>query len=516
MAPNLLTIAIVCLNLVRSRTLRFHSTPKLRGHTSWTGNRSSNGTNCWNASIWGDTPYKLTWPMCRRSHSNRGGGLGSRMERLGLSLRRGQCITVLTIGGSVTAGRCLTCPGSYLPNAEGDAWPAQLETWLNRALPCAGPGRHKVHSIGVSAVGSDYWTDQILEWKQDTDHILNHADLVVVEAAINDMEVYHDIRADVAGLGYYGKIHFFTELVIRQLLQVPKQPAIIYAELTWRNFESAAQKDGHGDAALDHLPVLQHYGVDQVSMINAFLPLHTAQKRQWMKSVYFTDCCHPSQLGHKMSAQAIGYALLQYESATSRHVALERRQWFEPETEDEDIPPSLFVAEGIASRYDGTARTSRMRLWNESEIMPFIAPWSVGFSFAEDVPGKPGLLAYKVGMNLELGIPFKRTTVGKRIMANIGLLKSYEHMGVVNVTLGVDAQGPNQKCARPSSPAKDPTRASLDCLWNKNISVYVGETLMVDADNLRQGCLRVHFQVVPAEAARAENKVKLIDLTVIA
>ena len=57
---------------------------------------------CWDVKALGGTKTPLTKGQCRRSRANVGDT--TRLRRLVRKLRRGECITVVTLGGSVTEG----------------------------------------------------------------------------------------------------------------------------------------------------------------------------------------------------------------------------------------------------------------------------------------------------------------------------------------------------------------------------------------------------------------------------
>ena len=76
---------------------------------------------CWDNAVFGDTDFKLTRAMCRKSR--RSVGDMQQWQPLLEKLRSGQCINVAAIGGSVTCGTGLKHPKRYAPWL---AWPALL------------------------------------------------------------------------------------------------------------------------------------------------------------------------------------------------------------------------------------------------------------------------------------------------------------------------------------------------------------------------------------------------------
>ncbi len=67
-------------------------------------------------------------------------------------LRDGNCVHVLIIGGSISAGR-------GLPNG-APSYPALFEQAVNEAFPCE--GQHTVSNLARGGVTSDYWCVRVL------------------------------------------------------------------------------------------------------------------------------------------------------------------------------------------------------------------------------------------------------------------------------------------------------------------------------------------------------------------
>ena len=171
-------------------------------------------------------------------------GLGMQPpERLQNLLR----VSVAVLGGSISCG-------SYVPNGIArrritramvgatskslrgggfeNAWPAALQILLAArwGLPVT------VHNLCERARGSDHWSATVASssasgganaTSRSFAHLLNGADVVIVEAASNDMADYTTAgrEADSATS--------FTELLAHQLLALPQQPWLLWLTAGW-------------------------------------------------------------------------------------------------------------------------------------------------------------------------------------------------------------------------------------------------------------------------------------------
>merc|ERR1719433_2479078 len=116
----------------------------------------------------------------------------------------------------------------------------------------------------------------------DPSHPLWQADMIFYDANANDVQNNME-QYPIATTGSESSpeavaaIKLNTEKVVRALKAAPRDPWIIFAELSW----VAKGKDKHWDAEWIHLPVLQHYDIDQVSVLDTVLPI-TEEKEKWL------------------------------------------------------------------------------------------------------------------------------------------------------------------------------------------------------------------------------------------
>mmetsp|Transcript_68634 Transcript_68634/g.182558 ORF Transcript_68634/g.182558 Transcript_68634/m.182558 type:complete len:410 (-) Transcript_68634:63-1292(-) len=406
-------------------------------------------------------------------------------------------------------------PGGTIPDAEHNVWPNQFRRWLNHNFPCSGPGGHQVHNLAESASGSDYWSFRIFDLKKNSSSSLWKADLVVVETAVNDIRETQ--RASTGGEAGDGKIQYFTELMARQLLSAPKRPALIWLTVGAREWWPNSPPPHHKDATYAHLPVLEYYDIPQISVIHAFLPL-TRDRSEWLKKHYFEDsCCHPSVLGHMMCAQVLGSALMEesaFMDATATADTRQRRAWFTSEPVREELPQAMFRADDDTLRLD-TGSVATLDLTDPHRAEGHVQARS-GFEFTEDVQGKPGLIAMDVGADVTIGMAL-RNNGGGAAELNVGMLKSYERMGVVRVSY---ALAPAHECGSPASFDKGlefKSAGEIDASWSVRASVHDFTAMKLDLQGLgeTEACLWLNFRVVPASPPRELNKIKLLDLLLV-
>ncbi|KAL4856611.1 hypothetical protein ACK3TF_003052 [Chlorella vulgaris] len=159
------------------------------------------------------------------------GGDTSRSRRFLAKLLRGEAVTVVAIGGSITWGQGST-KGSNLD------WSSRLFAWLRASFPAA---NHTLLNRAVPATPSSYMS-LCVSW-----HVPPDADLVIAEYNIND------------GPGKADEIRQAHERLLRKLLVYPNRPAVI--ELLYyrrpNNFTNEVSPyRHHGD---DEMGVLAEY-----------------------------------------------------------------------------------------------------------------------------------------------------------------------------------------------------------------------------------------------------------------
>lgn len=195
-------------------------------------------------------------------------GNQARLQRLIEKGRNGAPVTMVTIGGSITAGGGASDGAHYYGRL--------LQDWWNEIFPSS---TSTLVNAGVGGTRSDYGS---LRARRDV--LAYNPDLVVVEFAVNDF-----------GAGQDGDTY---EGLVRQLLDAPSQPAVILLfMMTYKPgyLESQTTQQGWQSA------VGANYNVPMVSYFDAIAP--ELLNGNITDAQITPDQVHPSDLGHAYAAQ---------------------------------------------------------------------------------------------------------------------------------------------------------------------------------------------------------------------
>ena len=461
-------------------------------------------------------------------------------------LLRGECLRVIALGGSVT---CATAGGvqnrSDHPHAVGDAWPARFGAALDAAFPCSGAG-HAVANLCQGAVASDFWVERVAEWRAEEADAsaagpspLAGADLVVCDTAHNDVE---ELRHREHHLDDGARIGKYNELLINLLLRprggggdvAAARPAVMYVALSSRKgFETrdqAAPGGGRADGVWAHAPVTRHYGVPQVSVVDALGPFAPGSPQAaWFAEVYKADGWgHPNVLGHQLGADLLVQLLL-------AHVASSQLRVLPSVGEAAPPPPYVLPATMLYATDD------ELRMYTEGAPMHIsaiehsparglvrVAALS-GFEPITDVPGKPpGLIATAVGAFATWLVP--PATLAARAgrlqgALHVLSLKTYDRMGTVRVQV-LRTAAPGCEALDFSAPFSPQelrmeiiANATVDCLRppEQRVSEVEVDALSFNATALVAGggCLLIHATVIDSAPPRADNKIKLMSFVLL-
>lgn len=202
--------------------------------------------------------------------------------------RQGEDVTVAFIGGSITQGA-----GAIPINRECYAYKA-----FEQFCRLAGRGTEdNVHYIkaGVGGTPSELG---MLRYERDVCREGSvEPDVVVVEFAVND-------AGDETGGECYDSL-------VRKILAAEKKPAVILLFAVFADDWNLQERLS---------PVGRAYGLPMVSVRDAVVEqfYRTPETgRVFGKNLFFYDCFHPTNLGHQVMADCIGY-LLRYADAMPR------------------------------------------------------------------------------------------------------------------------------------------------------------------------------------------------------
>ena len=466
------------------------------------------------------------------------------LANVSAKLLAGQCLKVVALGGSIT---CATAGGlanrSDHPQSLADAWPTRFVAALDAAFPCGTAG-HSVANLCQGAVASDFWVERVVEWRaaggeagpQAAPSPLAGADLVVVDTAHNDVE---ELRHREHHLDDESRIGKYNELLINLLLrpqsanatQVPPTPAVMYIALSSRSgFDSRAAAEpggGRRDGVWAHAAVTRHYGIPQVSAVDALGPFAPGSAAAaWFAEAYKADGWgHPNVVGHQLGA-ALLFQLLLAHVASLRLRVLPALDAASP-PQAYALPAALLYATDDELRMytEGAPLHVSALDGNPARGLVRVAA-RAGFEPKTDVPGKPaGLIASAVGASATWLVP--PATLASRAgrlrgALHVLSLKTYDQMGTLRVEV-LRTAAPNCEALNFSAPMSREAlgletlaAATIDCLRppEQRVSEVEVDALSFNASALAaaggSGCLLFTASVVDSAPPRADNKIKLM------
>ena len=385
---------------------------------------------------------------------------GSLSYNTTLKLSNGECLNVLNIGGSISCGHSLHHHPDN-PHGKNDAYPTFLERYLNTMWPCKRDNHHGVHKLSNWCYGGRptvSWIDEVVSTRMGEPKVLFNADIILIDTSLNDLKEDMSRYSDVTKNDSEGYVKKVTELFIKILSKLPQGPSLIYVgsgtrvhdeHTPWRKKQTRT-----GDAVATHLPVTNYYHIPYVSIMDAMGPFVTEESLQWFSNIFTADnYCHPTKTGHRMDA-AIIYNILQLhrDAATSN----DDEYMHNAHIDYYDKPP-LYASPELINQYaisvplvihldadkihksPGSATTATTTATStattaDGTTITADSHWSV----YEDKPGKPGFISSTVGSTFQVRIPQSAVqTHLKSGHIHIEVLKSYEHVGRVKVSIGI-------------------------------------------------------------------------------
>ena len=226
---------------------------------------------------------------------------------------------------------------------------------------------------------------------------------------------------------------------------------------------------------------MRYYDLPHLSVTTALGPLHKSLARAWADVVYFQPSKnqnHPTVYGHKVLAQLVANMVA---GELAQPPWNSNQAFFAPSSILEIEP--LFVEKSDLLRIV-TANVLLHEDFAAPNWQPRVAAREHagtkvnGFKIAEDVPGKPGLIAADAGSTATFAFAIDSGVVERMIPTHhlnklvvdsvsvtvtIGALKSYVGMGRFRARLFSVSEDGNQ------SPLAETV---VDCLWAEHLSVY--------------------------------------------
>lgn len=438
-----------------------------------------------------DVTYMLSSRQCAASTTNWGV-----RPRSGIDLS-----TIVVIGGSVSCNRNVgnrTDPDASAEPQAPDAplaeqgWPQQLAAILRQ---CGSEQSVEVVNLCKGSTGTDYWLNRLR-----FDRSVRNATVVIVETALNDPD---DEQTEV-----------LTEAMVRRLHALPRRPFLLWLAASF-------DPQWHTSAELRQLKIVREYGVGQVSVLNALRPAYGESTQAFIRDVYFQDGIHPSKLGHRLLASITAAHILRQLQPKEEAVA-------SPGTHAAVLVPgvsehSMGLADGVGLFVHSAARALLRKLQRPPRFVADLADRSLctrggggnsraaalltehshGFAFAEDVPGKCGLIAIRPGSRVTFQLPANVSGV------LVGFLSSYAHNGRMRVTLTQQRHGCEQQ----------PNATSTALIWDtlsssteRRVSVYAEQYVQGAMPiGVKTDCSWLEVRALKTKG-RDEHKIKLLQL----
>jgi len=557
----LIICALTYYNVVQTKDsiLSVLSTEKTRQRESDTTDISSSSqiiesslfvpsNTCWSNGAFGDAwdwNHTKTWEMtraqCSATETNRGGaGMDFRKasQQLHNCQNNGRGLNVLIVGGSITTGYGKNNDPRVLAGFE-KAWPAQLEIYLNTHYKCG--NRHQVINRSERSVASDHWLSYFLAARQDIDHGLHTSDVIILETVSNDFQNWHKPP--------YVEVTKYVELILRLLRQLPHKPVVIWVTVGWRDSFKTPPLASCSES--QHLPIMKHYDIPHVSMLQAYAPV-TAYT-DFLIKYYFADIrSHLTILGHQLTAGVVGTRLSRQLTVNNDFTHVDE-VYSMPRAIGLDHPYDTYW-QAMLSTIDNQGvghqlinsinfRGPHHLVTNSTMTTQNVIAFNQGWKFQEDVTGKPGLISHEVGSKLVLMLSNNLPADSNEGCAfTLGLMKSYQNMGSLLVRIWVLRSVPESNGGMRSEHSKEEAKYNpqyetcdkshwnapreyqrqayskvIDTLWETQASVKDVENMAVKKlyTDEKAPCVFIEIEVRASKPIRTENKVKLLDLKIV-
>ena len=317
--------------------------------------------------------YPLSANMFQRSLVS----IGSlRLQGVALKLINGQNLTIVTIGGSVAAGKTVIHKRSTTPST------ARFVSWL------AARYRHTCHDCiffrNLALPGSTS------EWRSvEIEQIAAlKPDLVLWDYSANDLLSFSDVSS-------LHRMRATLERLARGLVLLPSKPAVVYLA-GMRNFSARESATYHVQAEAVE-PVCKRYGVAVVSYRDAIWPnaSDTSLNASHLYDTYPTAWWHPTPWTHQLIADTLCYFWVIIDELARRGLASNwTRDGSESEAMEDFSPAFLRATDDVLSPCEGGWKTvlrfHRVSSDEALDVSRHIHGRSVGWNFTSERSMKEG------------------------------------------------------------------------------------------------------------------------------
>ncbi|PNH10075.1 hypothetical protein TSOC_003240 [Tetrabaena socialis] len=220
------------------------------------------------------------------------------------------------------------------------------------------------------------------------------------------------------------------------------------------------------DAVHAQLPIARHHGVPFVSILDGIGPFSSPDSVTWLTEKFYCDqCCHPTPLGHKLSALAI----MQFLKVQHAHTLL-GQPWRAGSQSPLYCPrePKLADSRDISLYVDSHPLHIYTTTQSEVDQRTLCKEMCVNWSVFEDVRGKPGLISNITGAQCCLVVhpdEVKRHLVVGEL--HVLGLKSYSNTTGVGTVAVIAAQAGAQ-CG--STQGETVGTSTIDFKWDQHAS----------------------------------------------
>ena len=442
---------------------------------------------------------------------------GQGLVKVSTKLVKRLCINILVLGGSVSCG---SQAGGYLYS-----WPHRLVERLNIERPCVNASgdsaRHQLWNHCRGGVGSDFWVGKLQEMRfgGGESQVLNETDLVLLDTAINDTcdiasdgqsnaRTWHDWHhLGEAKLAY--RVQSLTEIIIMLSRSLPSSPDVVYTEMSWTtmfpNYRNTTSDLQNAVCKVHNVPYISSVAALSPRLTAADPAFRVAYKIPKVRA-HINDCCHITGAAANLTANIFLRALEGLLANTTTATTATTATTVNPTSSSPNavVPVrAVFAAQADVDLY----------LSHEPLILPLLpcsalvansssssssaayAPLFTVVSCSGDwVWGRHSTHAHtSFGLqasNHSAAITYRVSPKGLRKYLAKGVLSlsslhSYEHMGIVRVTVtSLPAPSPSPSPSTPTpkqAPAPAPAvgltqkpkvlvQREIDCQWQNPIS----------------------------------------------
>jgi hypothetical protein len=387
-------------------------------------------------------------------------------------------------------------------------------------------------------VGSSYWVDRMLDYKNNPKEEIYFADIIFVESAVND-EVYdHDFTTEDRYNMDGDPVMQETEMLIRLLMLLPKKPYLIWV--------GASSKSRVPPKSIEsQLAVTIPYMVPHIDIVHSFIPMITPLQQYWFDNIYKCDYQgHLTNTGSRILAFFVFTFLNQLTNLKS----VDKKEYpnlkeckitEDPIGKNEScqingqnirLNRPLFISESRSRIFENSSpphtidfREREIKLSNESDKTE-----SKGFSHFADRSNKYGYIGFNESdyfiVCFTPKCDVKAHSQTRQIV--IEYLSSYENIGKMLITISSSPinltpiplqsnRGPNWLGLGSGNQCntKEMTQTiskTIDCKHDIRVSVTTTTQLeVIQKDN---HCLFVKIAVIKDDS-RSLNKIKIMQIT---